>query len=324
MARIFKLTYAKMRTLKGPGGKPLKVEKIASRGPNKGKRIMVAKREPVTRNGKLVLAESRKWYIEYVNADGITRRVPGYTDKRATEQRAAELERIAAYKDVGLIDQHAEHRKRPLTEHLDEWHAALIAKGTTDKQAREVHTRACRVIAGCRFTRWTDLSASKVQAFVADLRKAGKGISIKTGNDHLAAVKQFAKWVVQDGRAPHSPLTHLKGGNAKQDRRYERRPLTTDELGWLIDTTEHAPACRRMTGSDRAMLYRLATGTGFRATEMRSLTPVGFQLDVDPPAVLLRAADSKHRRDDLQPIRPDLAELLRGWLADKPTDGPVF
>lgn len=36
------------------------------------------------------------------------------------------------------------------------------------------------------------------------------------------------------------------------------------------------------------------------------------------------AAYSKRRRDDVQPIRPELAELLRPWLADKPVGKPVF
>ena len=43
------------------------------------------------------------------------------------------------------------------------------------------------------------------------------------------------------------------------------------------------------------MVYRLALGTGFRASELRSLTPASFDLDADPPTVsggggLLQAA----------------------------------
>lgn len=36
---------------------------------------------------------ARKWYVEYRDADGIVRRKAGYTDKAATQQLAAELER---------------------------------------------------------------------------------------------------------------------------------------------------------------------------------------------------------------------------------------
>jgi hypothetical protein len=72
------------------------------------------------------------------------------------------------------------------------------------------------------------------------------------------------------------------------------------------------------------MVYRLALGTGFRAKELRSLTPESFELDGDMPAVIVAAAYSKHRRKDRQPIRRDLADMLRPWLADKPQGQPVF
>ena len=79
-----------------------------------------------------------------------------------------------------------------------------------------------------------------------------------------------------------------------------------------------------MNGPDRAMAYRMAAGTGFRASELRILTSANFDLDADPPTVTVGAAYSKRRRDDVQPIRPELAELLRSWLADKPAGKPVF
>ncbi len=47
-------------------------------------------------DGTTVKARSRKWYIEHVTADGIRRRTPGYTDRQATQQLAADLEKQAA------------------------------------------------------------------------------------------------------------------------------------------------------------------------------------------------------------------------------------
>jgi len=79
-----------------------------------------------------------------------------------------------------------------------------------------------------------------------------------------------------------------------------------------------------MSGADRAMVYRVTAGTGFRAGEIRSLTHQSFQLDRNPPVVVLEAAKSKRRRADVQPIRGDLAKLLLPWLATKPADRPIF
>jgi Phage integrase family len=72
------------------------------------------------------------------------------------------------------------------------------------------------------------------------------------------------------------------------------------------------------------MVYRLAVSTGLRASELRSLTPESFDLDAEQPAVAVASAYSKRRRQDLQPIRADLAGLLRPWLARRPVAVPVF
>ena len=79
-----------------------------------------------------------------------------------------------------------------------------------------------------------------------------------------------------------------------------------------------------MTGPERVMLYVVTAETGFRVKELRSLTPAAFDLDGDPPTVTVRAGYSKRRREDVQPIRPVLAEDLRCFMAEMPRTKPVF
>jgi hypothetical protein len=74
-----------------------------------------------------------------------------------------------------------------------------------------------------------------------------------------------------------------------------------------------------LASRDRAVLYPVAAYTGLRESELASLTPESFDLDSNPPAVTVEAAYSKHRRKDTQPLRSDLAALLRDWMKDKPT-----
>jgi len=107
-------------------------------------------------------------------------------------------------------------------------------------------------------------------------------------------------------------------------RQHQRRALTDEELAWLVTTTEKGPVRLCMAGRDRAALYLTAVGTGFRAGELKSLTPQSFDLDGDPPTVTVEASYSKRRRRDVQPIRRDLAEYLRPILAAKPAGEPVF
>ena len=79
-----------------------------------------------------------------------------------------------------------------------------------------------------------------------------------------------------------------------------------------------------MSGADRAMLYRLAGATGFRQGELRSLTRASFDLSAEDPSISVRAAYSKRRRDDRQPIAPELAAAVVPWLEGKAQGGAVF
>jgi hypothetical protein len=92
----------------------------------------------------------------------------------------------------------------------------------------------------------------------------------------------------------------------------------------LIHAAVQGAPVQGMTGPDRAMLYRVALGTGLRAGELRSLTPEAFDLDTDPPTVTVAASYSKRRRNDTQPIPESLADGLRPWLAGRPARRPVF
>ncbi len=140
----------------------------------------------------------------------------------------------------------------------------------------------------------------------------------------MRSVKTFAGWLHRDGRARENVLTHLSAYNADTDQRRVRRACTPGELTLLIRAAENATVAMGMLGPDRAMAYRLAAGTGFRAGEIRSLTPESFDLDAQPPTVTVAASYSKRRRDDTQPIRNDLAKTLQPWLSGKPSGEPVL
>jgi len=75
-----------------------------------------------------------------------------------------------------------------------------------------------------------------------------------------------------------------------------------------------------MTGRERALLYTLAVSTGLRAGEvLASLTWQSFDLDDSKPSVTVLAAYSKHRRDDVVPLRLDIAKQLTAWKIEQRT-----
>ncbi len=271
-------------------------------------------------NRKRIRKQSKFWYIDYKTADGTRKRVKGFKDKQATAQLAAQLEKEAELEQAGIVDKYKEHRKRPLREHLEDFLSSLQAKGNTPEYCNLTHYRAERICNGCKFLYWADISASDVQLYIADLRDSGE-ISQKTSNYYLQAVKQFCNWMLKDKRAGgESPIKHLDA--IKVTYKLNRRALTPDELGSLLEATETAPERFGMTGYQRAMLYLLATYTGLRANEIRNLTASSF--DFDNRTVNVKAAYSKRRREDILHLRKDTAEAMRELLRSKTPNAKAF
>ncbi len=294
-------------------------------------------------NGKKVKKQSRCWYIKYRDANGIERRVKGYMDKTATRQKAADLVKAAELEHSGVVDKYVEQRKVPLARHLDDFHAGLLAKGNTADYAKTVVTRVKKVFEDCGFVFWPDITSSKVQNAISNMRKSVKvaevaqkngkkvkvsrnkdlgPVSAQTRNFYLQSVRQFAKWMVQDGRAGESPVQHLRNISVKTDRRHDRRSLEPDEIRRLLEATEAAPERYGMTGQQRALLYRLAVETGLRRNELKSLKRESF--DFDACTVTVEAGYTKNGDEAVLPLRPDTAALLKDALATKLPSAAVF
>jgi integrase len=57
---------------------------------------------------------------------------------------------------------------------------------------------------------------------------------------------------------------------------------------------------------------------------LESLTPESFDMDSSPPTITCQASYTKNGKEAVQPIRPELAEMLRPWLAPKAPGQAVF
>lgn len=215
----------------------------------------------------------------------------------------------------GIVGQRAMMTTLPIAEHLEEWRESLINKGTGAEHADLLKARAERVINGCAFCRYADIRPAPVERFLAKKRRAG--LAVRTTNFYLKALQQFCRWMREADRASSLPLAKLKPLNAELDRRRVRRALTIEELVSLIQTTAAAPTRGRTAGPERALIYQLAAETGLRANEIRTLTRASFDLDGDTPTVTVKATYSKHRDEDVLPLRMELAAKLAAHLATK-------
>jgi len=266
------------------------------------------------------------WRGAFIDADGRQKdRTTGTTDRAAAERILAKWIRDAQLRREGVIDSRAEslaaEGRRAIGEQVEAFIEAVQAKGVSGKRVKVLRARVARVIDDRQIRTMADLTAARVGQFVKGLQDGGT--AARTVNGYLQAIKQFTRWAAGNGRIASDPLAGLSAMKVVEVTR-ERRPLAADELRRLIDAAAGGPAWMGLSGQDRAMLYRVATGTGFRAGELRSLTAGAFDLDAVPPAVTVRAAYTKNRREARQPIRADLAELLRPWLAGFGRDDRVF
>jgi integrase/recombinase XerD len=124
-----------------------------------------------------------------------------------------------------------------------------------------------------------------------------------------------------------NPVASLKRVTIETDRRHDRRAITDEEFQRLIAAAEQGTEIEGMAGRDRAMLYLLATWTGYRRREFASLTLESLDLTCQTPSAKVRAAYSKRRREDAVPLHPYVVERLNQWLATMPKSAvaePLF
>ena len=318
MAHVHKPTY----TAPIPTGAKIVTRKDQRLARFKRKGRMVE--APLTDDGQKCRLETAEWYVRYKTADGKWKREKGYTDRQATDALATRLEKGVARNREGLTDPFEKHRRRPLLDHLDDHRTTLAARNCTPEHTYQVISRATRIINGCGFEHMDDLSASSVQAFLAELREGG--ISAQTSNHYLRAIKQFSRWLRMDRRTSDDPLVHLSMLNVQTDRRHDRRALDHDDFAKLVDAAMTGPVIATMAGPDRAMLYVLAAWTGFRRKELASLTIGSFDLTSQTPSVRVEACYAKNRRQDEVPLHAAVVERLAVWLADHDfdPDEPIF
>lgn len=196
---------------------------------------------------------------------------------------------------------------------------ATLLQVTPSSLSRLIRQHKLLVLGNGKARRFPKATAETLVA----IRSRGRGV--RTCNYYLAALKTFVNWMVKDRRAASNPIDYLSDGNEQTDRRHDRRELEIEELRRLLTATrESVRSFRGLTGPDRYHLYATACGTGFRALGLASLTPESFDLAGDKPVVTLAARKNKNRKLKVQPIPPDLAQLLRDYLKDRPAGQPIW
>lgn len=224
--------------------------------------------------------------------------------------------------ESGLIDRelwnkHTAKKKnmdKTLDEHLKDFKEFLLAKGNDAHYSKQVKSDLSKMFSECQFKYISDIDANLVSGYLKGRRD--KGLGEKTSNAYLKSAKQFCRWAIKAQRSfTVSPLEYLDCMKVTEKRR-KRRVLEIDELLKLLETAKASTEERYgLSGYERYFLYRLATETGLRANELRSLTVSSF--DFNSCTVTVEAGYSKRRRRDVLPLRPDTVQELKTFFDGK-------
>lgn len=137
-----------------------------------------------TRGAVRTETESKKWYGEYKGPDGRFIRKPLSENKETARRMLSKLAGDAQLASVGIVDPFAEHRGRPILEHLEDFTRFLKARDKCREYVDKTVSQIKAIVAGCEFKTFDDIDAADVADFLADLRQ-------KVNRPELPAVQEF-------------------------------------------------------------------------------------------------------------------------------------
>jgi integrase len=318
-----------------------------------------------------IVVKAGTFTAKYRDGAGVVvEKATGCRDETAARSVLADLVRRAELVKANVLtaveDAVSDHQNTSLAEHVAAYLVHLEAEGTCVDHRGNVQRCLNRIADDCRFLKLADMNVDAFERWLVWMTKEGMGA--RTRNLHRASAVAFCNWCVAAGRMTVNPFSKVKKANEDADPRRKRRAMNEDELTRLLEVARRRPLLDRMTvrrgknkgkavaklrestkirleklGWERALIYKTLVLTGLRKKELASL--VAGQLEIDGPVAFLEleAGDEKNREGSDIPIRADLADDLRQWLAAKleackaearrqgepiparlPTDTPVF
>ena len=280
---------------------------------------------------RIVVGEFRHWYIAYEGEHGRTQK-RGYTDRAASVAYGERLERDAARRREGIVDQYDDHGKMPIGRHLDDFIATRPTYATSDLYVSQVRNRIQRIINGTKASRLHELDPVAIERFLQDQKIIGH-----TRNEYVGNIKAFMRWAVEAKRLRDDPLASLRKTPRKKIQAvHPRRALNPSDVAKLLDAALRRPLLERgivrtgkntgkpmakvhprvqakmeRLGKERWLCYMIAVWAGLRRSEIRGLRWGDLSLDNPLPHIQLRAATTKAKRADVLSLHPQLVQALR-------------
>ena len=266
------------------------------------------------------------WYIGYKDRHGKRQTLKGFTDKSETEKLAAKLEHDEALRAKGLIDPEQEklaaQKQMAIAKAIDGFE--VKQSKNSEKHATLTVSRIRRIVDESAVAEIGQLSLENVECAIGQIIE-DDGSGPKTYNHYAQAMNSFCNWLVATKRLAANPLVGMERMNTEVDVRHRRRALTSNEFSSLVASARQSGIkIQGYSPEQRARVYLIAYYTGLRRKEISTLKPESFDLESEQPIFKVKAACSKHRKEDTLPIHPELLALLQEWLPNYAAGKELF
>lgn len=254
----------------------------------------------------------KNWVLDFTDAhDDRHRRVLG-TDKRVAERRRMTLiaRRDMELDGLGSIEGQSRLLGDVAVEYLED-----LRPRVTSRHFTQVDSRLKRVLKQLGTIRVRDLRP-------ADLvrvrnRRLDEGASHRTANLIVTTVQAALRWAVENQVIASNPVEHVKRlPESAEHKRYRRRALTDKEIERFMaasraddDQAELMAADKGVERVPQTPMWVALLETGARWNELRQAT--WGDLDFDRRVLVLRAENTKSRKQRVIPLRDGLIETLR-------------
>jgi integrase len=265
-----------------------------------------------------VTVQSDTWTAQFTDENGKMQRISTKTTVRSVAEKLlaryqTEVDRIRT--GVATRDElsKASFRHVTLDKAMEQFRIKMVADGTTAKHVNSTMKKVTQICSETGIDTLTDIRRETIERWTAN-EVMTKVRSHSTINSYLGAVKSFALYLSEIEVLPNNPLKSLRRLNAALDRRKKRRAMTAEEIERLLKVATSSKQSKKWKAGERALVYRLFLGTGLRSTELSLLTP--DQIDFEHCRLRIEAAKTKNKKADILPMRPDLVQSVKEWVAE--------
>ena len=194
------------------------------------------------------------YYAEWYDHTGKRRcKSTRTTDKAAALRIAKKHEADAALRREGVIDSTLDaigkESRRTVESHLADYEAYLRAADRTDRHIVDTIRYVRKIATAFDWSTVGKIKADDVNKYATNLKE--RGLSARTIQAYLAAIKAFSKWLAVNDKLPRDPLASVSKPDPKTDPRHVRRYLLPAEWQVMCRSLQIGPERQGMTAHER-------------------------------------------------------------------------